>query len=296
MSSCEPPPHPQVSVVICTRDRAGPLSRTLNAFSALRTAPTLAWEVIVIDNGSTDATGGVLEAFAPLLPLKRLFYQPSGQGGARNEGIRAASGDIIAWIDDDCIPDSEWLMALQSEFASDPALAGLGGRVELFNDDDLPLTIQRWPHRVEFGVSGQFGRDAVFTISGCNMAFRRDTFARVGLFDETLGPGTAAGSADDSDFLYRLLRNKLKLAYVPSILVYHNHGRRSAADGYRLQRSYAIGRGAFYCKHLLAGDAYILRLVWQELSVSAHRALAPLKAQLRWLVYMVRGALLRALA
>ena len=179
---------------------------------------------------------------------------------ARNAGIKASTGDLVIFTDDDCFVAGTWLTEILSKYRENPDLAGAGGRVELYDERDLPITVRTSLDPAVATVQNIFS-----LIPGCNMSFRRSTFAEVGLFDGAFGAGTRLRSAEDSDFIYRVLKAGLRVEYFPSITVFHAHGRRTAEQAQRLSRNYVIGRGSFYFKHALSRDKPILKQAYWEL-------------------------------
>lgn len=242
--------RPTVSVIVCTRNRCTALVQLLESLTHLAIPSDLAWELVVVDNGSTDGTALLLDSYADQLPVRRIYEARQGLSRARNAGLAAAEGEILAFTDDDCIPAPDWLDAIVREFTNDADLAGLGGRVELYDPSDYPITIRTSRTREVLTSAQQLPALMV----GCNMAFRRETVDAIGEFDVTLGAGTPAGSAEDTDYLYRALLLGLRIEYVPDILVAHNHGRRRVEEVAQLRRSYARGRGALLTKYLLRAD------------------------------------------
>ncbi len=252
-----------ISVVICTNNRGAGLITCLQRLEEMEVPSNVLWELILVDNNSTDNTESVVAQFAAKSRLD-VRYVPEKRPGlshARNAGIAAARGDIVAFTDDDCMVDKGWLGAIVREFEADPALSGIGGRVELFDIRDKPVTITTCNERRLLSLTDEF----VGFIHGCNMAFSRVAFKRIGFFDPRLGAGTRVMSAEDSDFLYRALKAGLKVVYSPDILVYHNHGRRTDLQVEKLMNGYALGRGAFYCKHVIQKDVFILKSAYWEL-------------------------------
>ena len=118
----------KLSVVICTWNRAKLLERALDRMASV-TSPTAAWELIVVNNNCTDETEHVLDAFAPRLPLRRLFEPEPGQSNARNAAVQSASGEYIIWTDDDVLMDKEWLVAYERAFRRWPEAAVFGGPI-----------------------------------------------------------------------------------------------------------------------------------------------------------------------
>lgn len=214
------------SVVIATYNRAADLRATLESLAGLR--PQGDWEVIVVDNNSTDGTRSVVEAAAETFPapLRYVFEREQGRSPALNAGIRLASGDIVATTDDDVRVEPEWL---------DRAAAGLarlqcdyvGGRV-------LPIwgaTPPPWlPDRggkqwavialLDYGAQPiEFGARVPL---GVNMAFRREAFDRAGLLDPNTGrkAGTLLGQ-EVREWCIRARAAGLRGFYLPELVVRH---------------------------------------------------------------------------
>lgn len=241
-----PPTRMRTSVVICTRGRSGLLERCLGSLAGQILAPD---ELIVVDNGEgADGTRRVVEQAGA-----RYVREPRpGLDLARNTGARATTGDIVAYTDDDVVLHPHWLERLVAAF--DPDIAGVTGLV-------LPLELatpaqcifeRHWGfgrgfQRIDFGpeffATGRVDACPVWKIgAGANMAFRRQVFERVGLFDERLDAG-AAGCSGDSEFWHRMLWRGLRIRYTPSAVVFHEH-RRERPELARQIFAYARGHVA----------------------------------------------------
>ena len=116
------------SVVICTRNRATALAQVLDSIAAAE-PPGVGWELVVVDNGSTDDTPATIDKFAGRLPIRRVSEPTPGLSNARNRGVEAARGDFILWTDDDVLVRSSWLRAFAEAFAAHPDKAIFGGIV-----------------------------------------------------------------------------------------------------------------------------------------------------------------------
>jgi GT2 family glycosyltransferase len=229
----------KVSLVIPTRDRAGDLRRCLASLAQQRRIPD---EVIVVDNASaTRETRDVAAAF-PFVTYVR--EDRAGLDFARNAGVRAASGDAIAFCDDDVVLDPDWARNLCAPFA-DPAIAATTGLV-------LPYELRTQAQRL-FQFHWGFGRGYApidFTGTdaarrpwrvgaGASMAFRRTVFETLGDFDVRLDAG-AAGCSGDSEMWYRILASGGTCRYVPDAVSFHKH--RETMEGLRRQlRAYMRG-------------------------------------------------------
>ena len=233
------PAAADVSVVVCTRDRPEALARCLASLRRARVRPR---EIVVVDNApSTDGTRRVVSA----LPEVRYVHEPRpGLAIARNTGVRATTGHIVAFTDDDVMVDAEWISRLLPPFAQERVMAVTG----IVLPGELESTAQRmaeerlWSFNREFRPrtfdAQYFARMRARGVpvwhvgAGANMAVRRDAFARVGPFDERLGAG-AAGCSEDSEFWYRLLAEGWSCVYEPAAVVFHFH--RADLDGLRRQ-------------------------------------------------------------
>ncbi|HYZ71527.1 MAG TPA: glycosyltransferase [Chthoniobacterales bacterium] len=223
------------SVIVCTSRRPQQLKRCLASLQELNPAPT---ELIVVDNGPDDpGTVKVVEEFDGVIYLP----EPApGLSRARNRGILGSRGEILAFTDDDVLVHPHWLLGVK-ESLSEKATLGMTGLV-------LPAELETGPQvQFEFDFGG-FNRgyrpinfDSTFFNcmlkrgvpvwrigAGANMAFRRDAFDRVGLFDERLGAG-ASGCSEDSEFWYRMLAAGLSIKYEPRAVVWHSHRLERAA-------------------------------------------------------------------
>src|SRR5688572_3945090 len=118
-----------VSVIVCTRNRAGRLRVLLESACGLAVPPDLAWELLVIDNGSGDDTAAVASAFSGRLPLRHVREPVIGLCAARNRGVAEARGRYLCWADDDVRLDPCWLAAYAEAFARHPDAAIFGGRI-----------------------------------------------------------------------------------------------------------------------------------------------------------------------
>lgn len=242
------------SLILCTRNRAGALSRTFAAYTELRTDAH--WEMIVVDNGSTDATEAVIseQARAGRLPLVPVREPRPGLARARNAGLRHARGRIICFSDDDCYPAVDFIDAWLHAFATLP-LDYAGGRVELFDPTDAAETIQTCRVPLVFPPRRFIEPGATH---GANMVFRRETVTALGPFLEQFGAGAPLLSAEDFEYCLRASIHGFLGGYRPEPVVWHHHGRKADAIP-QLMYWYEIGRGAVYAHLLLHHPGFLLR-------------------------------------
>ena len=253
-----------LSIVVSTYNRAVDLRRMLDALAQNHAEAGLRWEVLVVDNASSDNTATVLQDFAATAPMAVvcLYEARRGKSHGLNQALGLARGDIIAFIDDDILVADDWVSTLVAHFRSHPDARCVGGRVELHDVRDAPVTIKRSLDGSQT-VLAHFSPDNI-PILGCNMAFRADWLRSLGRFDTDIGPGSPIGVAEDLDMLYRTVRAGAQIDYLPSLLVQHNHGRRSPEQLRGLYAGYYAGRGAFYAKYILRRDPLVMRWAYWE--------------------------------
>jgi glycosyltransferase involved in cell wall biosynthesis len=261
----------KVSVLICTRNRAESLRATLARFFEQKFSGPYEYELVVVDNQSTDHTYQVVADFIATHnghnghdALIRYVQEPrKGLCYARNTAVCVASGELIVFTDDDVLVSEDWLDEIQREFSSDPQLCLLGGRVLLAREELQRVAYQPANERQEFTYPDDGGY-----AMGANMAFRREVFDRVGLFDVRLGAGRFFAGADEVELFYRALKAGYRLLYAPNVLVYHDHDRFKVDQACRLEYGYGKGCAAYLIKHSLRGDTYAMRvLYWMLLTL-----------------------------
>jgi glycosyltransferase involved in cell wall biosynthesis len=224
------------------------------------------WELVMVDNGSTDDTPSRLKLLARQVEAHVTIVSElrRGLGRARNAGVRAARGALLAFTDDDCYPAVDYVDRVVDAFA-DPTRDYIGGRILLHDAEDHPITI-----RVDSAPILIPPCSVVPTglVQGANMAFRRAVLARIGGFDDALGPGTPFCN-DDVDAVARASAGGFTGSYVPEPVVHHHHGRRDPAAVAALWRSYDHGRGAYYAKCILdlPTRRQVARYWWQSVGV-----------------------------
>ena len=235
-----------MSLVISTRNRAPQLEQALESYARLEYEGP--WEMVIVDNGSADATPEVLAAFGQRFPgnLRLLRDGRPGLGGARNVGWREARGEIVAFTDDDCYPRPDYLVQIRRCLA-DARFGFVGGRVLLHDPLDYPITIQLSEQRLELPPRSYI---APGQIHGANFAFRRQVLEAIGGFDARLGAGTKYHSAEDTDALARASASGWWGLYDPAPTVSHHHGRRAGKDIQRIRKAHGIGTGAYFIKCL----------------------------------------------
>lgn len=254
----------KLSVIVPTHDRPAELRRCLETLQAQTIAPAQL-EVLVVDDGSTQDIVAVVDGVARTGPVEmRCEQQPmAGLNSARNRGVDASTGELLAFLDDDTLVASGWARALVDTFASLPA-AAVGGRIEL----GLSAVAPPWLHEVdhylaayELGPSGRWLDAADPVPVGANCAVRRSEHQRLGGFRPGLDRiGTSLVSNGDTEFFRRLRDGGGRLRYEPQASVVH------CVPPQRLTREF------FERRHRAQGisDELLLRLQGHEPSLG-HR-------------------------
>ena len=147
---------------------------------------SLTWELIVVDNESTDRTGVVIAEYAAVSgrPVQMIVQKGKGVSGAKNAGWQSSKSPIVVCIDDDCYPAEDYLDRIFERFSNDSKLGFLGGRILLHDPTDRRITIQESLDPLSFSP-GSFIRAGV--IQGANVAYRRAALAEVGGSTDGLG-------------------------------------------------------------------------------------------------------------
>ncbi len=250
------PGSPQVAVIVPTRDRSDMVAECLRSLLALD-YPEL--QILIVDQSSTDDTIRAIEAIAKEdRRLRVLRTPPYGASIARNLGARVSTTEIVAYTDDDCVVDSQWVHNLVREF-EDSRVALVHGRVLPSPNGrrtGIELAYKPTKGRQEFA-----GRVPPWYLGhGANMAIRRAALLQVGGFDPLLGAGGDFGACEDPDMTYRLLMAGWRGVYTGDALVYHRQWR-TWRERRMTERRYGVGAGALFAKHVRMGDLYGLRLL-----------------------------------
>jgi len=242
---------PELSVIISTYDRCAGLERAVRSVLAQRSANTPAFELIVVDNNSKDATAEAVNRFAGEDDRVRyVFESRQGLSHARNSGIAAARAPLVAFTDDDVRAEPDWISSIVRAFAEHPAVDVVGGRVLPIWPATPPdwLTREHWTPLAlvdhgdrPFIITG----DRPMCLVGANLACRRAVFDRVGVFaTEFQRVKDGIGSLEDHDFQLRLLRAGGKALYDPRITMFAEVQPNRLQPAYH--RRWHAGHGHFY--------------------------------------------------
>lgn len=237
-------PQPRISIVVPAREAEATIGNCLSSLLRLH-YPASEREIIVVYTASSDRTEDVLGRY----PVRCVESKLPGLSRARNVGIEASRGEIVAFTDADCYVATNWLEGLIAGLAEDVSAAA--GEVVAFPPSTpaeryaamrKPLW-QQWTHR---------GRSRPWFLLG-NAALRREVFEQVGLFDPRF-----VGGSEDIDFCWRFFERGLSVRYVPEAVVFHRHRLREA-DLFRQHVGYGRGQATLRRKY-----PHILRWGWRQ--------------------------------
>ena len=286
---------PTVSVVVPVYNGEGTVAACIESLLG-QAYPADRYEVIVVENGSTDATSEVVSRY----PVRLLHSPVRGPAAARNLGMCQSQADIVAFTDADCIAHPRWLLELSRLYAIDPDVAGVGGAILAYahcERTDVERFLDEHPPLINWVSSADQYLPHLLT---ANASYRRALLHRVGGFN----PYHLA--ADDVDLSWRLqVELGARLAYAPKAVVYHHHRATRAglarmyrrtgfvevlldtmfwdAPGFRRRRGYHLRRLVGQCTrlpmYLAAAGVRRVRLARGE--ITPYKAAVPLLAFLR---------------
>jgi GT2 family glycosyltransferase len=227
------PAQPSVSVVVCSYNGASTLGACLHSLADLDYPD---YEVIVVDDGSTDDTRAVLANF----PDVRAIHQPNqGLSVARNVGLAAAAGAIVAYTDSDCVADRDWLTCLVARLERSGA-AAVGGPNLAPEDGRVAACIAACPGQPMHVLESD---QVAEHIPGCNMAFRREALQAINGFDPQFHK-----AGDDVDICWRLQQAGFWITFAPSAFVWH-HRRQTPRRYLKQQAGYGEAEALLRFKH-----------------------------------------------
>lgn len=279
-----------VSVVISTYNRCDLLPIALASILEQESG-AVNYEVIVVDNNSTDRTRDVVESFLERsnVSLNYIFEGKQGLSYARNAGIAAARAPIVAFTDDDVYVSPDWVANIKRVFDQHPEIGCVGGKVLPQWSSEPPswLTDDHWSPLalVDYGDSSFYvNTDRLICLIGANMAFRREVFERVGVFaPELQRVKEGIGSMEDFEFELRFYQSGGQGLYEPSLMVL------SPVDLERLKKTYHrkwhTGHGRF---HSMLHHEETERASARLFDIPSHMYRRAAADAIRWLKYSLQ--------
>lgn len=288
-----------ISFIICTYNRDKYIYECLSRLA--KNTEQAGWEVVLVNNNSTDTTAAECERFTKDFPKICYRYFVETQQGlsyARNRGIQEAKGDWLVFLDDDAMVESDYIANLQKHILNHPEAAAFGGQITPFFEDGEPEWYSTWSmgfvSAIDRGATVQIFPDNKFPI-GANMGIKRKVIEKVGVFNTELGrTGNNLLAGEEKDLFNRIRKAGYKILYFPNIGVIHCiPGRRTTkefvrrlADGVGLSerlRTRNIGTWA-YCQRLGLecikwGGTIVL---WCQYTIQGNRSKGDILVLFRW--------------
>ena len=242
----------KISAIVCTYSNASLLRRTLDSLIK-QTLPPQDYEIIVVDNNSTDNTSEVVRDFQERCSHRIHYVLETTQGlsAARNTGIQQSSGPIISFIDDDAEADPDWLAAVVEAFRRNPDAWGVGGNTFAIWDAKRPAWLTD-DFLGNLSIQDRGSTERKLTVHehilGTNCSFRREVFAEIGYFPTDLGRvGKSLLAGEEAELCRRIHLQGKSMYHIPSVIVYHHVTPERMRRSYFRKRCYLSGLSrAFY--------------------------------------------------
>ncbi|MCC8018301.1 MAG: glycosyltransferase [Rikenellaceae bacterium] len=292
----------RLSIVVATYNRPGTLVRTLESLTA-QSLPAHLWEAVIVDNNSTDNTGEVFGRFTASRPgtenIRMVFEAEQGLSHARNRGITECRGDIIAIIDDDELVNEDFAAGYLEFFDGHPDAAAAGGKITPLYEAGRPEWMSRYTKVPVAGTLDLSPRVRQFPRGrnpfGGNMAFRRETLNRAGLFDPAYGrSGKALLAGEEKELFERIRRIGGKVYWVPGPEIFHIIGPERLTREYFERLNYMGGVSERTRTLAKSRGKYIVRLFSEgikwgaSLLIAAGYCLTGKAAKAKYLLIMRR--------
>ncbi len=247
---------PDVTIVLCTCNRAAPLVTALESLVKQETGGRFAYEILIVDDGSTDETKQVAIAMQQAHSLVRYLYKEGGGvADARNFGVRHAQGEWIAFFDDDQLAEPDWLATLlaTAELHSVPCV---GGTRALRMPADAPLVLGERVRGLlgEHGITRPIAEYGGWELPNTgNALIHKTILAEIGVFDLALREG-----GEDTDFFHRAQMAGFALRHSPAALVWHVIPAARLSPDYLRWAAHKSGVAAVRLYHQAGGNVYVL--------------------------------------
>ena len=244
------------TIIIPTKDRAQILAQLLDSIEQLGAIERILPEIIVADNDSRDNTYEHVNSKARCFPttIRALKVRRPGKSAAINDAVHAATGNVLAFLDDDVVVDKTWLTSIEEFFQRGQYHVGQGIirlQSPARDDPEIQKLVQRYRTIPKLEHDPKLAE--VHSLNGSNFFVSRNVFDRVGGFDERLGPG-ASGTSEDVEFAHRLARSGIGIGYASKAVVYHHVDRNRLTDEYFKQSHWRQGRSRLLIRNRSAAE------------------------------------------
>jgi GT2 family glycosyltransferase len=228
-----------ISILIATCNRPKMLGSCIE--SLLVQKPKTSCEILTLDQSDVERRYSPPSGESRVRPI---YFDFKHKSRALNLGVDLASSDNVAFTDDDCIAEEQWIESMHEALSRQPN-AVVTGRV-IAGEVEEDAVRSRLHAEITERVVYQKGRiTPIFKMWGCNFGFNKASYRRIGPFNEALGPGTPFKGSEDNEWSYRALREGLEIIYDPEVIVYHRSWRDKRDDA-KLMRDYGYAAGALF--------------------------------------------------
>ncbi|MBR3647079.1 MAG: glycosyltransferase family 2 protein [Paludibacteraceae bacterium] len=276
-----------ISVIICTYNRDKYLGETLQRLAANQYKG--AWEIVLVNNNSTDTTEDICNRFAkeyPTLPFRYFVETNQGLSYARNRGMQEAKGDWFVFLDDDAFVENDYLSRLDQYIVQYPEMKAFGGKIyPLFEDGKEPEWLCKWNRSwlsaIDKGDEVCLFKGAEYPI-GANMGFSRAIADKCGSFNTTLGrTGKNLIGGEEKDYFNRIKAQNAPIYYLPDIAVHHCIPNSRTTNDYIVRLGKGVGLSEKARTQSKGTLSYCKRIAGECVKWGA--------TLLLWFVYTMRG-------
>ncbi len=298
----------KLSVIFCTYNREKYIYNAMKSI-AEQTYPHLNYEIVLVNNNSTDDTEAICNKFQADYPHIEFHYfieYNQGLSYARNRGVKESKGDILIFVDDDATVFDNYLSAIDSFFNAHPEVSACGGPIVPVYEVDKPKWLSHYTEQLIGGALYEGDKNKPFRNGkypgGGNSAFRKEIFEKYGLFNVELGrKGTGLIGAEEKDLYDRLTKGKETFYYLPQMGIHHYIPQKKLTIQHFKDLTYSIGKSERIRTKAVSPVAYRKRILselkkWAGsivLCVAYTISLSPSKGwkliQFRW--YVSKGLL-----
>ena len=256
-----------ITLIICTYNREKYIRPLLDSI-AKNDYPNTEYEIVLVDNNCTDNTREVCEQFVAANPeviLRYVVESEQGLSAARNKGIKESKGDIIIYVDDDALVDSDYIRIYAEHFAANPDTMAAGGPIEPLYETEEPswmspytkALLTAWMNygdKVREYPNGRFP-------GGGNAAYRKEVFDRVGFFNTELGrKGNLLLASEEKDIFDKMKDLGMKVLYLPTPVLHHSIPQAKLEEDYFNRLTLQIGRSERMRTRAISKGKYLSRL------------------------------------
>lgn len=258
-----------LSVILCTYNRDKYIYNVLRSV-AENDFPRDAYEIVLVNNNSTDHTVEELKRFQQDFPEVRFHYRLEGRQGlsyARNTGIKTANGDILVYVDDDATVNKDYLKTYQDFFDRNPHAVAAGGPIlPVYESSEEPSWMSHYTRQLITGKLYLGDNEKEFPKGafpgGGNAAYRKSVFDKVGLFNVELGrKGSSLIGAEEKDLFDKMTTQGMKFYYLPKAILNHIIPDKKLTDDYFSRLTYSIGVSERYRTLRISKGKYLRRLL-----------------------------------